>query len=155
METIDFNEVIKQNIEVVGGLLGGVTKEKSGLMTPYIYNSLFTVSGYQNGYFRIKIDTTNTYSWALRVTVLGICEYEIYRNSNNSNDVLAYFLSKQNSGASASVWSDTDTGYIYISASSGLTTISTLYSNSIYKDLVLDSSFVSEVPSTAVKISVI
>ena len=124
-------------------------------MTPYLYNSLFTVSGYQTGYFRIKIDTTNTYSWALRVTVLGICEYEIYRNSNNSNDVLAYFLSKQKSGAYASVWSDTDNGYIYISASSGLTTISTLYNNSVYKDLVLDSSSVSEVPSTAVKISVI
>lgn len=33
METIEFNEVIKQNIEVVGGLLPEVTVEKNGLMS--------------------------------------------------------------------------------------------------------------------------
>lgn len=32
METIEFNEVIKQNIEVVGGLIGVATFEKNGLM---------------------------------------------------------------------------------------------------------------------------
>lgn len=32
METIEFNEVIKQNIEVVGGLIGVASASKNGLM---------------------------------------------------------------------------------------------------------------------------
>ena len=33
METIDFNEVIRDNIEVVGGLLPLASKEQNGLMS--------------------------------------------------------------------------------------------------------------------------
>ena len=33
METIDFNEVIKQNIEVVGGLIGVATSTQNGLVS--------------------------------------------------------------------------------------------------------------------------
>ncbi len=35
METIDFNQVIKDNISVVGGLIGTVTQEKNGLVPSY------------------------------------------------------------------------------------------------------------------------
>ena len=38
METIDFNQVIKENISVVGELIGTVDSNKKGLATPSMYN---------------------------------------------------------------------------------------------------------------------
>ena len=41
METIDFNEVIRDNIEVVGELLPEATSLKKGLASPGMYRVMF------------------------------------------------------------------------------------------------------------------
>lgn len=57
METIEFNEVIKQNIEVVGGLLPRVSLEKDGLSTSlmykYIIPTVFRAQMDSSGYIQL------------------------------------------------------------------------------------------------------
>ena len=55
-------------ISVVGGLIGIANKDKGGLMSPFLYNSLFTFSGYQSGYFKIHLDSDTVQEWAFRIT---------------------------------------------------------------------------------------
>ena len=138
-------------ISVVGGLIGIANKDKGGLMSPFLYNSLFTFSGYQSGYFKIHLDSDTVQEWAFRITLLGVCEYEIYRLNEN---IKAYFLSKQNTEISPGLWYDSDNKDIYVSASQAPITMSTLYSNSTLKNLVVSCSTINKVPESAAKISI-
>lgn len=63
METIDFNEVIRDNIEVVGGLLPVVSRDSKGLVGSQYYQS-FPQDYNINGYSYAKIIQHSTMgSW--------------------------------------------------------------------------------------------
>lgn len=65
METIDFNEVIRDNIEVVGGLIGTATSSKDGLM-PKGYIISFSSTNKN-----VKISNSEIYSFSFVVYNTG------------------------------------------------------------------------------------
>ena len=78
METIDFNEVIRDNIEVVGELIGLANGEKNGLMSYYAakVTGLGTIKSISNKQF-IKITKLEARAW-----VIGYCEIICFRTAS-------------------------------------------------------------------------
>lgn len=132
---------------VVGGLLPIADETKNGLMSSKVFNSVFTYSGYQSGFFKVSV-SSKIGQFAFRIIILGICEFVVYKLS--SGEIKAYFLSIKDSEYVPYIQYDSVSESLYLPSSKGMITISTLFSNSSSDNgIKVKVSSVESVPDTA------